>query len=138
MPDRIYRLAFTENRFSLAELTAFEEQRFFIYAVGETTEQPSPGDGQPKNGFFKFTRRLIFLKPSTFVVDDLIIRSSSPGSVSWRLNSLQAPEISGLSLFSGKDEKLTCQTILPENPALQGMGLAILLSKVYSLVCESG
>jgi methyl halide transferase len=122
--ERISKLCYRKPYFKPSDLTAFEENRHFIYALGSVTEthrnlakdrpslRPEPG--------FRFVRRLIFLKPSTFVVDDQFEAASATGRAQWLLYSSTKPAISGqfVGAFE-EDTEIICETLLPENATRQ-------------------
>jgi SAM-dependent methyltransferase len=63
---------------------------------------------------------LIFLKPSTFVVDDEIESDSPSGSIEWSLDSSMSPSISGrVATVSSDGTELTSETLLPDRAVLQ-------------------
>ncbi len=95
------RQSFLGPKQNLNDLTAFEENRNFVYAL----VKPSP----------RLTRRLIFLKPSTFVVDDQIESGSSSGGAEWSLHSPTHPRIAGrVASVSNDGIELVSETLLPE------------------------
>jgi methyl halide transferase len=105
------RLAFGT---SLQEVLAFEENRPFVYVLGTISayrdSQTQPPPGQPA----KLVRRMIFLRPSTFVVDDQILDTRSGSFRGWCLYSQQEPQIAGhrIRVREGGGE-LSCETLLP-------------------------
>ena len=76
------------------DLVAFEENRLFVYALGDTLRLPDGRKGAEgvDNGT-RLIRRFIFLKPSTFVIDYQIQTPGSNRQVRWSLYSRQKPEI---------------------------------------------
>jgi SAM-dependent methyltransferase len=109
------------NGQGLHDLLAFEENRVFAYGLGDPAEaadnsQPSHRS-EPNSGWL---RRFIFLKPSTFVVDDEIQTPSSKKSFRWSLYSHSKPEIGGsLARFTEGEVELLCETLLPKNAIQQ-------------------
>jgi len=98
---------------SLNELIAFEENRHFVYALIKPSEVGAPGSPH-------LTRRLILLKPSTFVVDDEIEGSSSLGSAQWSLHSQARPStVSRVATVRSNGTELISETLLPELAGLQ-------------------
>src|SRR5438876_1147637 len=102
-------------------LTAYEENPLFIYAFGHLSESHGehpelrPGGREPAS---RLTRRLIFLKPSTFVVDDEVDAASSPGLTQWLLSSRSKPAVSAqLSTIVEDEGELVCETLLPQKTA---------------------
>ena len=95
------------------DLAAFEENRYFVYAMIKPSEAVVPGSP-------RLTRRLIFLKPSTFVVDDEIDSGSSSGGTEWSLDSPTSPRISGrVAIVSNDGTELVSETLLPEMAAIR-------------------
>jgi SAM-dependent methyltransferase len=124
MPDRVQQFAFEESHLSRKNLVAFEEQRLFVYAVNESPSHREGHGSSPMKATARFVRRIIFLKPSIFVVDDEISGPQSSSSVAWMLYSRNPPEISGhRSRFADKDGVLFCETLLPEKSSLKAMGI---------------
>jgi SAM-dependent methyltransferase len=109
------------NRQGPQDLLAFEENRVFVYALGDATEaadnsQPSHRSGRNSG----WLRRFIFLKPSTFVVDDEIKTPASKKPVRWWLYSHNEPEIVGsVARFTEREVELLCETLLPKNAVQQ-------------------
>ncbi len=97
-------------------VTAFEENRFFISAVGTAT---SCGDEQhdlPDDGLgAKLVRRVIVLRPATFIIDDQAGRPSSSRR-KWLVYSHDRIAIKGhtADTISG-DRAISWQSVLPQN-----------------------
>jgi SAM-dependent methyltransferase len=119
---RVLRLAYQARGFKSNDLTAFEENRFFVYAVGSVSEPHGDlGENRPNHRLepVRLTRRLIFLKPSTFVVDDEV-ETPSVESPQWRLYSRFKPAFSGdVALITQDGSELTCETMLPNRATRQ-------------------
>jgi SAM-dependent methyltransferase len=116
MVQGIRNLAFDASLFDREDLMVFEENRRFVYAVGDTSASQGQvrNAGRGHNGP-RLTRRFIFLKPSTFVIDDEVHVSKSIGPIRWRLYFHTAPKIAGrrVVINEGKTE-LICETLLPK------------------------
>jgi len=98
-------------------LLAYEENRAFVYALVNLTGA-KPAHHRPDAP--RMTRRLIFLKPSTFVLDDEIETGSSPGNAEWLLHSRVQPSVPGrFASMVDEDHELICETLLPEKAAKQ-------------------
>ena len=109
--ERVRQLNFFGLKDRLNDLTAFEENRHFVYSLIE----PSEAEASSRR-----TRRLIFLKPSTFVLDDEIESGSSSGSAEWSLHSQTQPRIASRVASVSKDGiEIICETLLPEMPAIR-------------------
>ena len=119
MPARIYKAAFEDSRLSLNDLVAFEENRLFVFAASLSPSKSSEPKGSSARGSPQFFRRVIFLRPSIFVIDDEISVAASIRNIPWLLYSQNAPEISGhLSRFAEEEGELICETLLPDNAGL--------------------
>ena len=99
---------------SSLQMTAFEESRFFIYAVGDTAGQAAKSQSLPMTGSApRIMRRVIVLKPSVFVVDDEVLDAASRRPVEWRFepeNTAEAiPRINNESSW-----KVSCETLYPQ------------------------
>ena len=96
-------------------LTAFEENQSFVYAVGSITPPAgSPTGSNEQESHARLIRRIIILKPSTFIVDDEVRDVTSNKPVDWCLSSLEAPKISmrGGRVASDQSE-VYWQTVMP-------------------------
>jgi len=98
-------------------LTAFEENQSFVYAVGNVTPRgATPSESNERESHARLTRRIIVLKPATFVVDDEFRGVKPKKPVEWCLSSLEAPKISTRGGRVGSDQgEVYWQTILPQN-----------------------
>jgi len=113
------KVALDNSDLDASRLLAFEENRFFVYAVGTPSGSgDSIQDGLEPAGNPRLVRRFIVLKPSIFVVDDEVFIPDSGVPVEWRLYSPKMPEVTGrrTRIIEGKDE-LFCETLLPKNVA---------------------
>jgi methyl halide transferase len=117
----IVELAYLRSQFGANDLIAFEENRFFAYALGDTSkERGGPQEGRQSGRPWRLVRRFIFLRPSTFVVDDEVQTASSTGRARWLLYSSMQPTISGrLTLIAEGESELVCETLLPESVTRQ-------------------
>jgi len=94
----------------VAEIVAFEEHKWFACLLGRTPGGSGAGGETPT-----LVRRVIFLKPSTFVVDDQV---AAAVPVRWLLRSRGKPEIDGRRVRVEQDDaRLTCETLLPQGAA---------------------
>ena len=94
--ERIVKAGYPVRGLEQNGLMAYEENPLFIYALGRLSESHvglpvrRPTGREPAS---RLTRRLIFLKPSTFVVDDEIDAASSAGLTQWFLSSRSKPAL---------------------------------------------
>ncbi|MBT3198404.1 MAG: class I SAM-dependent methyltransferase [Phycisphaerales bacterium] len=85
-----------------ARILSFEENKQFLCLTAQS----------PKSS--KFVRRVILIKPSILIVDDV----ASGGALRWRLSSRKAATCAnGQLLFAGENEKLVCSTLWPAKAA---------------------
>ena len=100
------------SRLGLSEITAFEEHELFVYAEGPLAKAKAAG-----------RRRVVFLKPSTFVVDDRMGPPTAGQAVVWRLLSRAAAEIDGgqCRVVEG-DRRVTLRTLLPKGGSWRAAG----------------
>lgn len=107
------RHAFGGPAFGTKKIVAFEENRYFIYAVGIASDaDEAAGRGRKQPGLL---RRVVLLKPATFVVDDLVRRPTSTQPTRWLLHSPGKPKIDGRKIkIPGTRGGLVCESLLPE------------------------
>jgi len=112
------KLAFSGAGLDEGDLVAFEENKLFVYAVGDagkSAEGPAGHAGAEPSS--RFTRRLVLLKPAVLVVDDHVrlARNSPPGSpVCWQFRSAREPEVAGRRVrVPGSDGEIALETLLP-------------------------
>jgi SAM-dependent methyltransferase len=119
--------AFAGQAFAGQDLLAFEENRFFIYALGEAPSAEATRAGLAKKEASPYVRRFLFLKPSTFLVDDLVRSTASPKLIRWGLDSDDAqPEITGRRVrIAHPDGELLCETLLPQQVKYESMRLTL-------------
>lgn len=114
--QQILKLAFDDLQFKANDILAFEENRFFTYAVGVTSKVYGR---LQEDRMSQWIRRFIFLKPSTFVVEDEIVAPASAGPVQWALYSHSMPEVAGLRARIIEEEgEILFETLLPEKASL--------------------
>jgi len=90
------------RKMGMKRITAYEENAQFVYVAGPVRS---------------WTRRVVFLKPGVFVVDDLGEPSGEP--VPWKVRTRAAPKIQGTKVtYTGPDAKLRSMTILPAKAKL--------------------
>lgn len=121
--QRIGNVAFDGPLFDPQDLVAFEENRLFVYALGDTLRsRDGRKSAQGAGNTARLLRRFIFLRPSTFVIDDEVQTPGSKRPACWSLYSHSKPEIAGpLTRFTEGQEELLCETLLPTNAAREGV-----------------
>ncbi len=104
------------SEFDTGEILAFEENEHFTYVVGDASNAYGEfRGGRRMKKAPTFLRRFLFLKPNTFVIDDLV-RVAQPGDkVRWLLHSHSEPAINdnGILIEHGQGQ-LACRTVLPK------------------------
>ncbi|MHC4179316.1 MAG: class I SAM-dependent methyltransferase, partial [Planctomycetota bacterium] len=115
------RHAFGGPEFKAKKILAFEENRYFIYAVGVASDADGDGGaGDRAKGPPRLLRRFILLKPSTMVVDDLVRGPARGQSVRWFLRADSLPEIAGRRFrILGAKGELIWESLLPEKVTLK-------------------
>src|SRR5262249_22312875 len=92
--QRIANLAFEGPPFSLQDVVAFEENRLFVFALGDTSKSlDSRNSLRAVGGTTRLLRRFIFLKPSILVIDDEVQTNVSNKPIRWSLYGRRKPEI---------------------------------------------
>jgi len=115
--ENVLKLGLSALELTPENLSAFEENRSFVYALANLSEA-EPARLVPTSP--RLIRRLIFLKPSTFVVDDDVEAGSSVHYADWLLYSRVQPAISGRFASTVEDNReLTCETLWPERVTKQ-------------------
>ena len=107
------------GRFGAGEILAFEENRWFVYALADISHGPSAENGSQQQQTTQRLRRVFLLKPSTLVVED-VVRSVSPElSVRWMLRCATEPKIeAGWFRVTAAHNEILGQTELPDDASL--------------------
>ena len=98
-----------------SRIIAFEENSHFICATADASHVVQTRQhAQDKKRRPAFVRRFLFLKPSVFVVDDVLRQTASDWSPRWQVHYRSEPRVTGRQLRSGDtDEELVCETLWP-------------------------
>jgi hypothetical protein len=116
-PRQFYAATEKGSEFDTGEILAFEENEFFTYVVGDASN--AYGDfrgGKRLRAAPHFMRRYVFLKPSTFVIEDQVRVSDNSGPVCWLLHTHDKPVVEGRTIRVTHDEgELVCERLLPNN-----------------------
>ncbi len=96
------------------DMTAFEENRTFVYAAGAA---PRPeGSSSPS----RLMRRWIVLKPSIFILDDELLGAGSPRHAASCIEARTAPQISGRNFhIEEAGGSLAGEVLLPQGARLR-------------------
>jgi len=116
MYEVVQQIVFPQPLFDRQSLIAFEENQRFVYALAVAPKvagalKTSRAEADPP----RLVRRFIFLRPSTFVIEDEVETAISAKFVSWRLYLRNPSRIvpGQISIRDGSRE-LICQTVLPK------------------------
>ncbi|UCG58055.1 MAG: heparinase II/III family protein [Phycisphaerales bacterium] len=97
--------------YDIADILAFEDQGTYVYVAGDCTGAYSAAKLR------YFTRQIVFLRPSTFIIFDRVC-SKNPGfKKTWLLQAMKRPTRAGrdLVITNGKG-RLFVRTLLPKDP----------------------
>jgi SAM-dependent methyltransferase len=97
--------------FKTVDRIALEEHRFFTYIVAKAAG-PKDGDGQAGQSGPELFRRFVLLKPSTYVIDDVV--RGKKEAVRYLLRSDSEARRSGkcIETVTG-DRRITCENLFP-------------------------
>ena len=96
--------------YDIAGITAFEDRGAYVYVAGDCTRSYSP------RKLRRFVRQIVFVRPGTFVVFDMVTAVRSGFRKIWLLQAMKTPERKGrrLVVTNGKG-RLFIQTMLPQD-----------------------
>jgi hypothetical protein len=120
----VAKAAFDSPPGDAVHVTAFEENRLFVYAVaGMQWHGTVTPTGQAGEKIARWIRRLIILNASTFIVDDEFLTPISPGINAECISSPTAPQISGgeAHITEGPRE-ISARILFPNNAVYQVRG----------------
>jgi hypothetical protein len=108
----------TDADLQAGEVIAYEENIPLTYVVLDLAKAYGPaGQGKPGAGLL---RRILLLKPSTFLIDDQVRPPAGTEQVRWRLLARGAPKVAGREVtLADKAGTLVCQTLLPRKAVLE-------------------
>ena len=118
--ELVRKHACSRGRSGAGEILAFEENRWFIYALAEMPLRPAAEGGNRPQQATRWLRRVFLLKPSMLVVED-VVRSPSPElSIRWMLRSAAEPKIeAGRFRVTEADTEILGETVLPADATLK-------------------
>ncbi len=120
-PRRFFAPTAAGGEFDTGDIVAYEDNSHFTYAAGDASNAHGAfQDGKRVQEKPVFIRRFIFLKPSTFVIDDRVRAPSPETPVRWLLHSHDAPAVEGrrFRVADGGGE-LVGETLLPADAAIE-------------------
>lgn len=104
--------AFRQGRSRTGDMLAFEENRLFIYALADMSSHTQKNQ--------QWIRRFFLLKPSTFIVEDLVRRPGTERAIPWLLRSDAEPRIEdGRMRMLEADMEILGHSLLPLNARLK-------------------
>jgi len=105
LSDKFFESLPDASRLHVGRIVAFEEHPRFVYLAGSTD---------------KSLRRIVLLKPGTFVVEDRVQVPAAGTPVQWTLRAEGEPKIEGGKLtMSGPKGELFGETFLPQEAAFR-------------------
>lgn len=118
--DSVAKVVLQQASESSLHMTAFEESRFFIYAVGDTAGQATNAQSPNTPGSApRIMRRVIILKPSVFVVDDEVIDAAPRRPIDWWFEPANTAEAIG-RINNESGWKVSCETLYPQRTNAPG------------------
>lgn len=118
--DIVRNYACSRGRFGEGEILAFEENRWFVYALADMSHGATSASGERPHPAARQLRRVLLLKPSTLVVED-VVRSQSPQlSVRWMLRCVAEPKIeAGRFRVTEANHEIVGETAIPDDATLK-------------------
>ncbi len=117
----VVKAAFHTQQGGAVHVTAFEENKSFVYAVARmlSHESKTPG-GRPAETISPWIRRLIILNASIFVVDDQVLSPIPPEMHVGCLSSATVPQVSGRKArIVEASGEISSEMLFPDNLAYQ-------------------
>lgn len=103
-----------------AQMLAFEENRLFIYALADMSDGLESEDADDSQKGVRRIRRFFLLKPSTFVVADLVRTTGPERPIRWLLQCVGEPKIEdGWTRVIEADTEIIGESLLPANASLR-------------------
>jgi len=104
--------ACSRRRSSAGEILAFEENALFIYALANMSDARTSKDA-------RWIRHFFLLKPSTFVVEDLVRTPGAQRRMRWLLRSTEEPKIEDRHMrVNEADIEILGHSLLPADTRL--------------------
>jgi len=104
-----------------APVLAFGENDHFLCAVGDASQAVgASAELDSEKAGPTFVRRILFLKPSIFVLDDVVRGIASAGPLRWRADCRSEPTLTGSQwCITEGDRRLVCKTLWPAGAVLR-------------------
>jgi methyl halide transferase len=108
------------SQLDAGDILAYEENRNFTYVVVDASKiYYSFHQGRPGGTAPRLVRRIIHLKPATFVIDDQVTAPAGTAQICWSLVAPSQPMVAGQRIvLSAKTRALTAETLLPRGAAV--------------------
>jgi SAM-dependent methyltransferase len=114
-------------------LLAFEQRAGFTYTVLEV-RAGNAGRERPAARSPSLVRRVIHLKPSTYLIDDQIQSAAGIEQFRWQVSAKGEVKITGRKIeITDKDGRLVCETLLPHETAHETKG-----DRVQEIIRQAG
>ena len=112
--------ACSRRRSGAGKILAFEENRWFVYALADMSLGPAAERGNRPQQATRWLRRVFLLKPSMLVVED-VVRSPSPElSIRWMLRTAAEPKIEASRFrVTETNTEILGETVLPADATLK-------------------
>lgn len=118
--ELVRKHACSHRRSGAGEILAFEENRWFVYALADMSRGPATQDGNPSQQTTRWLRRVFLLKPSMLVVEDMVRSPSPESSIRWMLRSAAEPKIEASRFrVSETSTEILGETLLPADATLK-------------------
>ncbi|MBI4664678.1 MAG: class I SAM-dependent methyltransferase [Verrucomicrobia bacterium] len=118
-PQRLLATTLAGSGLRVESVVAFEDNSAFAYLAGTASKEGGANDPSVSA---RLWRRLVLLKPSTFVIDDRIQLSRAEALLGWRLPLQNAAEISGnKAAVVEANGRWDFTTLLPEKVSLRNV-----------------
>ena len=100
--------------YDIADILAFEDRGAYLYVAGDCTRAYAP------QKLDYFTRQIVFLRPSTFVIFDRLKATRPDFKKTWLLQAMKTPTLAGTNLLVTNGQgRLYIQTLLPKHAAVE-------------------
>jgi hypothetical protein len=108
------------SQLDAGDILAYEENRNFTYVVVDASNiYHSFHQGRPGGTAPRLVRRIIHLKPATFVIDDQVTAPAGTAQICWHLVAPSQPMVAGQRIvLSVKTGVLSAETVLPSGAAI--------------------
>jgi SAM-dependent methyltransferase len=118
--ELVRKHACTRRRSGAGEILAFEENRWFVYALADMSLGPAAeGDNRPQQAT-RWLRRVFMLKPSMLVVEDVVCSPSPELSIRWMLRSAAEPKVEASRFrLTEANAEILGETVLPADATLK-------------------